>query len=486
MRTSIRKQLRSNPENLLDKLTAELQSPELKATVKDRLDSIGEIMVTEKAKIEQRQQLSRKIGQAKKENKDSSGLIAQVSELSAEIDTLKQKIDGDIDAIEHEINSATANASNDSGNNSNKNSNNVVSLPLHLQAQGTDSTPQVNHELKTGHETIDTIEWQSFVDTRDHATVYHDPRWQGIVENYFNHDYYLVSCRDAQGNLIGTLPIVHVKSRLFGSFTISMPYFNYGGPLAELPAAEEALLNHAAELSKSVGCEHMEIRETRPREKWASTQRKVSMILPLPGSDELLDKQLGSKLRAQVKKAESNDLTVEFGSHELLDNFYSVFARNMRDLGTPVYGKRLFSEILTKFPDSAFIAVVKQHGTPLAAGFLLGYNDKLEIPWASSVRSKNHLGANMFMYRNILREAINRKYDYFDFGRSTIDASTHRFKKQWGAVEHQLHWHYWTKSGETPSLNPDNPKFKLAITIWQRLPVFITKIIGPPLARNLP
>jgi FemAB-related protein (PEP-CTERM system-associated) len=476
MSTSIRKQLRSNPENLLDTLTAELQSPELKAAIKKKLDEIGAIMVTEKEKLEQRQQLSRKIGQAKKANEDSSGLIARVSALSAEIDTLKQKIDSGIDAVELEISDAGGSDEHEQS----------TDLPLHLKNQLPDNDQADKINLTTHHESIDTIEWQSFVDTRKHATIYHDPRWQSIVENYFNHNYYSVSCRDQQGNLIGTLPLVHVKSKLFGSFTISMPYFNYGGPLAEHPQVEEALLNHAAELSKTLGCEHMEIRETKARGNWASTQRKVSMILPLPASDELLDKQLGSKLRAQVKKAESNELIVEFGSHELLDNFYTVFARNMRDLGTPVYGKKLFSEILSKFPDSAFISVVKQHGNPLAAGFLLGYNDKLEIPWASSIRSKNHLGANMFMYRNILREAIDRKYDYFDFGRSTIDASTHRFKKQWGAVEHQLHWHYWTKGGETPSLNPDNPKFKLAIMVWQRLPVFVTKIIGPPLARNLP
>ena len=231
----------------------------------------------------------------------------------------------------------------------------------------------------------------------------------------------------------------------------------------------------------------MEIRETAPRPDWSSVQRKISMILPLPATDDLLDKQLGSKLRAQVNKAQSNQLTVDFGGHELLGHFYQVFAHNMRDLGTPVYGRKLFSEILSNFPENAFIAVVSQNGTPLAAGFLLGYRDKLEIPWASSIRSKNHLGANMFMYRAILREAIARGYQYFDFGRSTRDASTHRFKKQWGAEEHQLHWQYWTRDGEsTPELNPDNPKFKLAIMVWQRLPVFLTRLIGPPLARNLP
>ena len=478
MSTSIRKQLRSNPKNLLESLTKDIQSSEIQTSVEAKLDTIRQVLAVEKEKLAQRQQLSRKIGIAKKANEDCSQLIAQVSQLSSEIDTLKQQIDEDIDALTLELAENSVNAD----------SSDKIGLPLHLQDLTTQSTNSPDATtLKTSHEALEAAEWQAFVDSCDAATVYHEPRWQSVIENYFRHDYHLVSCRDKRGSLIGILPIVHVNSRLFGSFTISMPYFNYGGPLATCAAAEEALLKHAANLSESINCEHMEIRETRARSDWESAQRKVSMILPLPASDELLDKQLGSKLRAQVKKAESNDLTVEFGGHDLLDNYYQVFSRNMRDLGTPVYGKKLFSDILSIFPDDAFIAVVKRHGTPLAAGFLLGYRDKLEIPWASSVRSQNHLGANMFMYRAILREAIARDYRFFDFGRSTRDASTHRFKKQWGSVEHQLHWHYWTKAEEhTPELNPDNPKFKLAIMVWQRLPVFVTKLIGPPLARNLP
>ncbi len=512
MSTSIRKQLRNNPDTLLKSLIGNIHSPETRAVVTTKLDAIREILSVEKEKLERRQQLSRKIGEAKKANEDSSQLIAEVSQLSTEINALKQKIDDGLDSVELEIaqHSSTSDSTepdsrdldgkgldgkgSDSkglrGNNQGLGHAEKINLPLHLQTPAVASGSTNDHDianLVTTHESLDTAAWDAFIQACDHDTIYHDQRWQSVIENHFRHDYHLVSCRDQQGSLVGILPMVHVKSRLFGTFTISMPYFNYGGPLAHSVAAEEALLTHAAKLSESIDCEHMEIRETKARNNWESTQRKISMILPLPASDELLDKQLGSKLRAQVKKAESNELTIEFGGVELLNSYYQVFSRNMRDLGTPVYSKKLFAEILENFPDKAFIAVAKQHGKPLAAGFLLGHKDKLEIPWASSVRSKNHLGANMFMYRAILREAIARKYAYFDFGRSTRNATTHRFKKQWGAQEHQLHWHYWTKGDEqTPELNPDNPKFKLAIMVWQRLPVFVTTLIGPPLARNLP
>ncbi|OED38191.1 hypothetical protein AB833_20620 [Chromatiales bacterium (ex Bugula neritina AB1)] len=329
--------------------------------------------------------------------------------------------------------------------------------------------------------------WQSFVRSTDHSTIYHDARWKEIIEGNFKHQLYFLTCSDSDKKIAGLMPLVHLNSRLFGSFTTSMPWFNYGGPLATDLATEESLMQQAAELSKKLGCSHMEIRETRGRTGWQSSQRKISMILPLPDDDSTLDASLGSKLRAQVNKARKNGLRVQFGGIEKLNEFYKVFSHNMRDLGTPVYGKKWFRDILESFPDEAFIAVASLNGTPLAAGFLLGHKDKLEIPWASSIRRTNHLGANMLMYRAILDEAINRGYEFFDFGRSTREAATHRFKKQWGAKEHDLHWHYWTHDGYAlPELNPDNPKFKLAIKLWQCMPVAITRMIGPPVARNLP
>jgi len=482
MSTSIRKQIRSNPGILLERLTKNVHSPQERTELKSNLDAIIEVINLEQQKVEARRQLSRKIGIAKKANEDSKPLIAEVSALSSEIDTLKQKINDQISALELD----------EAPTQSTKDTDHTGTLPAHMQSHVkprsavTTSSARANAQYETSHDTVDTTEWLAFIANNEQATAYHDPRWKSVIEGYFRHDYYLVSCRE-KGKLIGILPLVHVKSRLFGSFTISMPYFNYGGPIADCSATEEALLNHAAQLSATVNSEHMEIRDSKPRNNWPSTQRKVSMILPLPATDDLLSKQLGSKLRSQINKAQSHDLTIQFGGHELLNSFYQVFTRNMRDLGTPVYGKKLFSEILTGFPESAFIAIVTQNGVPLAAGFLLGYRDKLEIPWASSIKSKNYLGANMFMYRAILREAIARDYRYFDFGRSTRDASTHRFKKQWGAKEHQLHWHYWTRNEEQANeLNPDNPKFRLAIMAWQKLPVSITKLIGPPLARILP
>lgn len=481
LKSTIVKGLKKNPDKLFAELSSKTPNAADKDKLKTQLDDITRLLSTEASKQEERKTLSRKIGPAKKNNEDCSALINGVSRLSSQIDELNEQIKNSIAGIQSVIG-----VTDDSQNQ------NCPTMPQHLipvtqssAANDPESLPDgftVDHEGPT-----DLAEWQAFVDQMPNATIYHDAKWKEIIKTNFNHDVHHITYRDAEGRLAGILPLCHLKSRIFGSFSISMPYFNYGGPLTQNPAIEEALLSHGAQLSDELGCSHMEIRETRGRSNWKSIQRKVSMILPLPSSDEKLDAELGSKIRAQVNKAKSNDLSVTFGGLDLLDHFYQVFSRNMRDLGTPVYGKQIFTDIIKNFPDSAFITIVYKDGKPLAAGFLLGYRDKLEIPWASSIRNKNHLGANMFMYRSILTEAISRKYQFFDFGRSTIDASTYKFKKQWGAREHPLHWHYWTKdNADLPEINPDNPKYKLVISAWQMLPVFVTRIIGPKIARNLP
>ena len=480
LKSSIVKGLRNDPDGVFIELSGLVEHDSDKDVLKSQLDKIASLLAEEASQQESRKGLSRQIGQAKKNNEDTSAIIAQVSQLSTQIDELNVLIKDRVSDIQTTISSLSSAVESS------------PILPQHLISDSQHPEKDATRTLPAGYtishvERTDSAEWQSFVEQTPHATVYHDACWKDIIKTNFNHDLHSIVCRNESGEIVGVLPLCHLKSHIFGSFTVSMPYFNYGGPLSSDPAVDEAMLLHASNLSDELGCSHMEIRETRARDNWRSVQRKVSMILPLPTSDEILQSQLGTKLRAQVNKAESNGLSVKFGGMELLAHFYQVFSHNMRDLGTPVYGKRIFADIIKSFPESAFIAVVYKDEKPLAVGFLLGYRDKIEIPWASSIRSQNHLGANMFMYRAILAEAIARQYHFFDFGRSTKDASTYKFKKQWGAKEHPLHWHYWTRdNNDLPEINPDNPKYKLVIKAWQSLPVFITQLIGPKIARNLP
>ena len=447
--------------------------------VKTSLGVVSELLAEEKNHTDERKKLSRQIGVARKQERDPTELIAGVSAISEKLRALDANIDEEIARIAENLGvESSSNADSTATNRS---------IPAHLLAVDKALDFDLAELQLDCSDSIDVAEWQGFVVSKQHANVYHDAKWCALIKANFGHKPYYITCRKPTGELCGVFPAVHLNSKLFGTFLVSMPYFNYGGPLSDYPAVSQKMLEYCTEIGTKLECTHLEVRETQMREPWLCKQHKVTMILPLPESDEELDKQLGTKVRAQVNRAARENLEFSIGGIELLSEFYKVFSHNMRDLGTPVYSKRFFQSILESFSEQASLTVVRHKGRPVAAGFLLGYKDKLEIPWASSLRSANPLGANMYMYRQILRTAIERRYEFFDFGRSSKDASTYKYKKQWGALEHPLYWHYWLRdSDELPELNPNNPKYKLAIKMWQKLPVTVANVIGPKLVRNLP
>lgn len=329
--------------------------------------------------------------------------------------------------------------------------------------------------------------WSTYVSGHPQASLYHDYRWRTLIENSFGHECFYLAAKDAHGTFCGVLPLVRLRSRLFGDFAISVPFFNYGGPLSNNAQITAQLLDRAADIAREHQLKHLEIRATQPLNDWPARTDKVSMIKRLPASADQLDDEIGAKVRAQIKRARQEDTEICIGQLDLLDDFYRVFAINMRDLGTPVYGKNFFRNILSTFTQEAHIVVVRLRGEAVAAAFLLGYRDMLEIPWASTLRSVNALNMNMLLYRAVLGFAIEQGYAFFDFGRSTIDSGTYRFKRQWGAQPLQHHWHYWLPNGgELPALKPDSPKFKLLIAAWQKLPVAVSKLIGPHIVKYLP
>lgn len=328
--------------------------------------------------------------------------------------------------------------------------------------------------------------WNDYVDRHPLATSAHAAQWKRLIERVFGKRcHYLQAV--TRGQIVGVLPLVHMRSHLFGNFMVSVPYVNYGGVLADSPEIAELLLREASGLAANLGAGSVEYREQdqRPGDAPCRTD-KVAMILDLPETEEALAKQLGSKLRSQIKRPQRENPEARIGREELLDDFYEVFARNMRDLGTPVYSRALFRNVLREF-ESAYLVVIFLQGRPVSAAFLLGYRGMLEVPWASTIEEVNPLSMNMLLYWEVLRSAVARGYRRFDFGRSTVDAGTYRFKRQWGAEPKQLYWYYdLVNGGQMPNLKPDNPKYQLVIRAWQKLPLMLANVIGPHLVRHLP
>lgn len=334
----------------------------------------------------------------------------------------------------------------------------------------------------------DKASWDAYVRAQGHAVNYHRFGWKEVIEKSFGHRTYYLSVRDRQGTIRGVLPLVYMSSSLFGRFLVSIPFVNYGGLLCEDDQAAEALLKEAHAILQELVADHLELRHVDAVSGGLATKRhKVTMILDLAGDVETQWNGFNAKLRNQIRKPLKNGLEAVSGHAELLDGFYDVFARNMRDLGTPVYGKEFFANVLAAFPDTTRIFAVRLKGKIIAAGLASWFNETFEIPWASSVGAYKSLCPNNLLYWEAIKFAIENGFGKFDFGRSTPGEGTFRFKEQWGARQVQLNWQYVMRGGGTlPELNPKNPKYRLAIGIWRKLPVGLTRMIGPMIVRNIP
>jgi FemAB-related protein (PEP-CTERM system-associated) len=331
-------------------------------------------------------------------------------------------------------------------------------------------------------------ELNTFVRAHPGGSIYHLSAWRQLASRLFGHEAICLLARNMAGEVTGMLPLVRLKSWLFGDYMVSMPYVNYGGALAHEPVVEETLMCAAAELAARRGCSHVEFRDTFPRgPEWALRTDKVAMVKPLPGTERALWKDIGAKCRAQVRRPMREGASVVRGGAELLGEFHAVFARNMRDLGTPVYPLAFFREIMAAMGNAASLTVVRLAGRAVAAGLVLRDRSRMEVPWASSLRGTNGLGTNMLLYWSLLEQAVEDGCEEFDFGRSSVGSGTWRFKKQWGAEERQLYWHYWLAPGKpVPALTPGNPRYALFIRMWKHLPLVFANRLGPYIVKSLP
>ena len=330
--------------------------------------------------------------------------------------------------------------------------------------------------------------WNSFVSKRQDSTNYHQYGWRKVVEKSFGHRTMYLTATSSQNEICGVLPLVLMKSLLFGNFLVSLPFFNYGGLLVSEKRVAGILLDASQKMLDGAGVDHVELRHLKLFDDIGATrQHKVTMILDLEENEEKQWALLDPKVRNQVRKAEKNGLKTVVGRLDLLDGFYKVFCRNMRDLGTPVYSRNFFRNVLEEFPDTTRILSVIHDGRTIASALLTWYKDTLEVPWASSNRDFRQLCPNNILYWQAIRFAIGLGVHTFDFGRSTPGEGTFKFKKQWGANPVQLYWQYLLREGVgIPEVNPANPKYRFAIQAWQRLPLMLTNLLGPPIVRCIP
>jgi FemAB-related protein (PEP-CTERM system-associated) len=331
-------------------------------------------------------------------------------------------------------------------------------------------------------------QWDEYVEQHSQGKIYHLNAWNDIVRDTFKHSIrYLII--NKQDEIQGILPLTEFQSLLFGKFSVSLPFINYGGPLVTESSMYQDFAGYLRNYREEFDFTFVELRmDSKIDIPLAEKHHKVTFSLELPGDPTILMSSFKAKLRSQIRRPIKEGMTSKKGGLNLLDDFYFVFTRNMRDLGTPVLSKSFFQRILEVFPtNSKIVCVYSSNMQPVATSFLILYKKICEIPWASSLKEYNRYSPNMLLYWESLITAIENYCTVFDFGRSTPNTGTYKFKRQWGAVESPLFWYYVLKnSQELPEINPNNPKYELAINIWRKLPLFITNGIGPSIVRNIP
>ncbi|MGH7562675.1 MAG: FemAB family XrtA/PEP-CTERM system-associated protein [Gemmatimonadales bacterium] len=330
-------------------------------------------------------------------------------------------------------------------------------------------------------------EWDTFAATAAGSTHCHAFGWKALLGDVFGHECLYYEAREAHGALAGVLPLVRVKSLLFGHYLVSMPFLNYGGPLGHA-AAVQALADHARAEAERSKAKLLELRSrTALPLDFPVSHRKVTVVLELPPDADTLWKAFPAKLRSQIRRPQKEGLVARFGSDQVAP-FFSVFSRHMRHLGTPTLPLRFFQALGDGFPEQAWFGCVYSGNAPVAGGAGFRWGGEFEMTWASSLSEHARLAPNMLLYWAFMEHAIANGLARFNFGRCTPGGGTHRFKRQWEGHDEPLWWYQVARGGaaEASTPSPDDGAYAWGPRIWRRLPLPLATALGPRIVRFIP
>jgi FemAB-related protein (PEP-CTERM system-associated) len=327
--------------------------------------------------------------------------------------------------------------------------------------------------------------WDAFVRDHPQATAFHLSAWGRAIEKTFGHKAYYLAAMRGQ-DIVGIVPLIHVTSRLFGNSLTSNAFASYGGPLVISDDADAVLDGAAWSLAEKFGIKTLEYRnQQRLRPDWVSKSETYATFKRslATSSDENL-KAIPGKQRAEVRKSMDKNLTTLIDRN--IDRHHSVYAESVRNLGTPVFPKTLFRNLLETYGDEANILTVMHEDKPVASTLSFYFRNEVSPYYVGGIKLARSLRANDHMYWQLIEHATARGCTSFDFGRSKLGTGTFAFKKNWGFKPTPLHYEFKLAPGaEMPDINPLNPKYKAMVAIWQRLPLPLANIIGPFVSRAL-
>jgi FemAB-related protein (PEP-CTERM system-associated) len=335
----------------------------------------------------------------------------------------------------------------------------------------------------------DTAGWDEFVESHPHGSPFHLMAWQRLIGNSFGFEpKHIVARNTPGGEVVGVLPLFLVRSAIFGRMLVSTPQAAYGGVLAGSDSVEQAILNRAGEMAKDLEVQFLELRNFQNPvndDRLLKKDLYVTFRQELKQDLEANMLAIPRKTRAEVREGIKNGL--EFKVDEIgPKDFYNVYARSVRDLGTPVFTSRLIENGKREFGSKCKIFSVHWKGSLVSAVWTLFYKDEVVPYYGASIREYNHLAVNNFMYWMLIKYGMENGYRIFDFGRSKKGTGSFDFKRRWGMTMTDLPYQYaLVRSQSMPDTSPLNPKFSLAIQTWRRLPLSVTTSLGPLISKHL-
>ncbi len=330
-------------------------------------------------------------------------------------------------------------------------------------------------------------QWDRFVFMQPGGSFFHLVTWKRVIEKTFGYEscYFLA---ERSGRITGVAPLFSISNWIAGQCLLSVPFGVYGGVCAEDTESELALLHHLKQFALSRNVDFLELRNRNRGllPDFHPNRRYATFTAPLSEDLEVNWKRLPKDTRYMIRKGEKAGLRARQGLNQLED-FYRLFAWNLRHHGTPVFPRALFDNLVEEFPGRVHLLMVYAESRPVTGVLSFYFRDTILPYYAGSTSAANRLAANNFMYWELMKAAAQQGIRCFDFGRSKMGTGAYAFKTQWNMnvelLEYQV---YLVRRKTAPNISPVNPKFKLAARIWQRMPMSLTTWLGPRVVRWFP
>lgn len=326
--------------------------------------------------------------------------------------------------------------------------------------------------------------WDAYVSANPDATFFHRGGWREVLEQGVGLRTHFL-CAVDDGVIQGILPLAEVRSALFGSSIVSLPFCVYGGLVASSAAAASALDDAAQALAHTRRVGHLEYRNReRAHADWPAKTLYVTFRKGIEADHDANMEAIPRKQRRMVRQGIKAELVSEVDS----DNrrFFPTYAWNVHRLGTPVFGRRYFDALRRVFGGDCEVLTVSRHGQTVASVMSFYFRDEVLPYYGGGLATARQHAAYDFMYWEVMRRAADRGCRVFDYGRSKLDSGSYDFKKNWGFEPQPLYYECkLIRARAVPQNNPQNPRYQNLIKLWQRLPLPVANAVGPYLARNL-